>query len=69
MSGFQWYYEEGGALGRLINVWSAPNYGYKSGNKACVMKVREKLPVEFVRFEKDPKSHIKPEVGPIGYFA
>jgi diadenosine tetraphosphatase ApaH/serine/threonine PP2A family protein phosphatase len=64
MNGYQWMHHE-----RLVIVWSAPNYCYQHGNAACVMKVREQEPVEFVRFEKDPKSHIKHEDVEIGYFA
>lgn len=33
MDGYKWYFNN-----QLITVWSAPNYMYRSGNKACVMK-------------------------------
>jgi diadenosine tetraphosphatase ApaH/serine/threonine PP2A family protein phosphatase len=53
----------------LVIVWSAPNYSYKSGNEACVMKVFPDKPVEFVMFDKDENSHIKPVDLEISYFA
>jgi diadenosine tetraphosphatase ApaH/serine/threonine PP2A family protein phosphatase len=49
MEGFKWYFggprelekagKNGEIQGKLINVWSAPNYGYKSGNKASFLHV------------------------------
>jgi diadenosine tetraphosphatase ApaH/serine/threonine PP2A family protein phosphatase len=30
MAGFQWYFQDEGSSGRLINVWSVPNYQYQS---------------------------------------
>jgi diadenosine tetraphosphatase ApaH/serine/threonine PP2A family protein phosphatase len=64
MDGHTWLHKD-----KLVIVWSAPNYCYKSGNRACVMKVREREAVEFVEFEKDKASHVKPEDIEIGYFA
>jgi diadenosine tetraphosphatase ApaH/serine/threonine PP2A family protein phosphatase len=48
---------------KLVIVWSAPNYGYTSGNDACVMHVPGQGPqqVDFWKFDKDEDSHIKPE--------
>jgi diadenosine tetraphosphatase ApaH/serine/threonine PP2A family protein phosphatase len=63
-NGWQWMHND-----KLVTVWSAPNYCYKMGNDACVMKVEQEKPVEFVKFEKDPGSHVKPEDVTIDYFA
>ena len=71
--GFEWKLRDGtdreGKDARLALVWSAPNYTYKLGNKATVMKVEEDVPVEYVEFQKDEKSDIKPEDVTIEYFA
>ena len=54
--GFQWFHDH-----NLVIVWSAPNYMYKSGNKATFMKVTTTQGPDFVEFNKDEKSSIKPE--------
>jgi diadenosine tetraphosphatase ApaH/serine/threonine PP2A family protein phosphatase len=40
--GYQWMFEDpkNPGSGRLITVWSAPNYAYTSGNLAKYLKVR-----------------------------
>lgn len=35
----------------MVTVWSAPNYCYRCGNKASVMRVGAGGEVEFVGFE------------------
>jgi hypothetical protein len=42
MDGIRWYFrsERSSLPGRLVNIWSAPNYAYTSGNKATVMMLR-----------------------------
>lgn len=50
MDGYQWHFQER----ELVTVWSAPNYMYRSGNKASVMKVDEQLEVTFKVFEAVP---------------
>jgi diadenosine tetraphosphatase ApaH/serine/threonine PP2A family protein phosphatase len=55
MTGYEWKLDDG-----LVIVWSAPNYSYKTGNAAAVMKVAQESAVEFLPFEKDEKSHEKP---------
>jgi hypothetical protein len=42
VEGFRWYFGEPGeeAPGKLLTVWSAPNYAYMSNNIASFLKVR-----------------------------
>jgi diadenosine tetraphosphatase ApaH/serine/threonine PP2A family protein phosphatase len=47
MQGFQWHFSEK----QVVTVWSAPNYMYRSGNKASIMKVNDALDAEFDVFE------------------
>jgi diadenosine tetraphosphatase ApaH/serine/threonine PP2A family protein phosphatase len=63
-TGYTWMHRDD-----LVIVWSAPNYSYKAGNEACVMKVFMDRPVEFVKFDKDVNSHIQPVDLEISYFA
>ena len=35
MNGYMWWFDDS-----LVNIWSAPNYGYISGNLASVMKYK-----------------------------
>jgi diadenosine tetraphosphatase ApaH/serine/threonine PP2A family protein phosphatase len=62
--GYKWVHRE-----NLVIVWSAPNYCYKMDNDACVMKLEDGQPVRFVKFDKNPNSHIRPEDVEIAYFA
>jgi diadenosine tetraphosphatase ApaH/serine/threonine PP2A family protein phosphatase len=64
MKGWNWMHDN-----NLVIVWSAPNYCYKSGNEACVMKVAPGKAAYFQKFEKDPVSHVKVEPIDIDYFA
>ncbi|OHT08887.1 Ser/Thr protein phosphatase [Tritrichomonas foetus] len=56
MDGYKWYFDE-----KLITVWSAPNYMYRSGNKACVMKYHpnDAEPYNLVMFDPCPESERK----------
>lgn len=51
MEGFKWFFDQ-----QLVTVWSAPNYMYRSGNKASVMKYHpgEGEPYELVLFDPMP---------------
>jgi diadenosine tetraphosphatase ApaH/serine/threonine PP2A family protein phosphatase len=41
MEGFRWYFADGCIPpGPLIDVWSAPNYSYTSGNIASILRLR-----------------------------
>lgn len=50
MNGYQWHFGEN----QLVTVWSAPNYMYRSGNRASVMKINESLEHEFIVFDAVP---------------
>ncbi|OHS99041.1 Ser/Thr protein phosphatase [Tritrichomonas foetus] len=56
MEGYKWFFDK-----KLITVWSAPNYMYRSGNKACVMKYHpsEETPYDIVMFDPRPDSERK----------
>jgi diadenosine tetraphosphatase ApaH/serine/threonine PP2A family protein phosphatase len=50
MKGFQWHFGEE----QLVTVWSAPNYTYRSGHAASVLKIGEDFEREFVIFKAVP---------------
>lgn len=54
MEGYQYFFDE-----QLITVWSAPNYMYRAGNKATVMKVDEHCNFELIGFEAHKDSLTK----------
>jgi diadenosine tetraphosphatase ApaH/serine/threonine PP2A family protein phosphatase len=65
--GFQWMFRHRNDsepfLGKLINVWSAPNYGGTSNNLASVMKFGfDDEPVELVVFDQEG-----PRITPKGF--
>ncbi|KAK8887919.1 Serine/threonine-protein phosphatase 6 catalytic subunit [Tritrichomonas musculus] len=64
MPGYTWLFDN-----QLVTVWSAPNYMYRSGNKASVMKVNPGQDPDFLVFKEDKKSSLKPEDVIISYFA
>ena len=33
MEGYKWYFDN-----KVVTIWSAPNYMYRGGNKACIMQ-------------------------------
>lgn len=60
--GYRWYYADRARnpVGRLINIWSAPNYGYTSGNLASFMVMEEARRYELVSVTANPV-RIKPD--------
>lgn len=66
MSGYQYHYGED----QLVTVWSAPNYMYRSGNDASVLKISEDFRREFVIFQEVPASErVIPDDSTPHYFA
>lgn len=64
MTGYTWHFDK-----KLITVWSAPNYMYRSQNKAAVMKINGKgEEPQFHVYTEDSRSSIKPEDIIISYF-
>lgn len=55
---------------KLVTVWSAPNYCYRCGNVASVMKLNDQLEKEFVLFNAAPQdsSSIPAKKPPPEYF-
>ena len=49
--GFQWYFDK-----KLITIWSAPNYMYRAGNKATIMKYNSEKDFDLVFFDEYPPS-------------
>ena len=41
--------------GRLVTVWSAPNYVYRCGNVASILEFDENLSKHYKIFEKAPR--------------
>lgn len=66
MSGYQYHFGET----QLVTVWSAPNYMYRSGNDASVLKIDENHEKTFVTFKAVPDSQriVPNDKAPI-YFA
>jgi len=60
MEGFQWFFDN-----KLVTVWSAPNYMYRSGNRASIMKYHPQTPnpdqtlFDLVRFDARPADRRK----------
>lgn len=48
MEGYQFKHND-----KCVTVWSAPNYGYRTGNLACVMVLDEKLNHEMRMFDEN----------------
>jgi diadenosine tetraphosphatase ApaH/serine/threonine PP2A family protein phosphatase len=64
MEGYQYHFDE-----MLVTIWSAPNYMYRSGNKASVMKVSAELAVVFTIFEAVPDDQrVVPDDAMSAYF-
>lgn len=49
--GYQYWFDES-----LVTVWSAPNYTYRCGNKAAIMKVDDNTNRTFIIFDASPIS-------------
>ena len=66
MEGYQYFFGEQ----QICTVWSAPNYNYRSGNLASVLKIDEKYNRNFVIFKAVPDSErVIPEEVRSEYFA
>ena len=67
MEGFTWFFDR-----KLITVWSAPNYMYRSNNKASIMKYTKDAgkDSELVIFDARPedKRKVPDEIPPATYF-
>ena len=50
--GFQYWFKNQ----NLVTVWSAPNYCYRCGNKASILKIGFNLERNFAIFDSAPES-------------
>ncbi|OHT16378.1 Serine/threonine protein phosphatase PP-V [Tritrichomonas foetus] len=67
MKGYQYFFQEE----QIVTVWSAPNYTYRSGNDASVLKIDKNKNRQFVVFQAvpDDKRVIPEELAESSYFA
>lgn len=49
MDGYKTYFD-----GRLVTVWSAPNYCHRCGNVASILELDENLEKMYIIFEEAP---------------
>lgn len=64
--GFQWFFDK-----KLITVWSAPNYMYRMGNRASVLRYDGNGEYELIDFDARPadKRKVPDELPQSGYFS
>jgi len=66
-NGYQWFFDNS-----VVTIWSAPNYMYKTGNKATFMDYISSEPSQFeiVHFQECPpgKCKVPDEIPVSGYF-
>ena len=55
--GFKYWFKEK----NLVTVWSAPNYCYRCGNKASILKLGQKMEKEFELFDVNEKGDKVPQ--------
>ncbi|OHT15415.1 Ser/Thr protein phosphatase [Tritrichomonas foetus] len=65
MDGFKWFFNH-----KLVTVWSAPNYMYRSNNMASIMKYEgpDKDPILVTFGPRDENKRVVPEETTSGYF-
>ena len=65
MQGYQYFFDQ-----KLVIVWSAPNYMYRLGNVASVLKLDTNLNREFIIFKEVPSDQNGPPLDQLpAYFA
>lgn len=60
MQGYNWSHE-----GRVVTIFSAPNYCYRCGNKAAIMEIDESMKYHYLQFEAAPRSNEAVESDPL----